>query len=336
MSWAGDAQRDLELEEFRDWKVDEAVLNDLGRLANVLYIRQYIGPGAAKLTQNELGSRIDDGLVEYLYLNLRYLRLRGGDVEDFQSFMRGIDGCRSESPALMAFRESQLRDEGLPLASDLYFNFAMWHINQRSIPRARRRKRRPLTEGGRQFVRVKLRPFMDPSVGETDWNIEVATSQKADSWLRDPSSHKLLRLIYFAKRSPVDWDTLKKISENFEVTGQERHPLLLHWYSQRAEGLRPRPAEGPAPRHRRGMLGDKLRNNEIKHTVNLLYEVGFFKSHVHRAVAKHFSFSPEFIRDIGGDPYFTVDELREDAMKRLEPNFHSHVYGPGSDFTPSG
>ena len=77
------------------------------------------------------------------------------------------------------------------------------------------------------------------------------------------------------------------------------------------------------------MLGDKLRNNEIKHIVDLLYEVGFFKSHVHRAVAKHFSFSPESIRDIGGDPYVTVDQLREDAMKRMEPDLHSHVYGAG-------
>ena len=99
LSWAGDALRELELEESRDWKVDEAVLDDLGKLANVLYIRQYIGPGAAKLTPNELGSRVDDGLVEYLYLNLRNRRLRGGDVEYLQSFMRGIDGYRREMPS---------------------------------------------------------------------------------------------------------------------------------------------------------------------------------------------------------------------------------------------
>ena len=336
MSWAGDALRELELEESRDWKVDEAVLDDLGKLANVLYIRQYIGPGAAKLTPNELGSRIDDGLVEYLYLNLRNLRLRGGDVEYLQSFMRGIDGYRRENPALIAYRESQLRDKGLPLASDLYFDLAMWQIEQRSIPRSRRRKRRPLTEEGRQFLRVKLDPFMVLSVGDIDWNMHAATSQRADAYFRDPSARKLLRLIFYAKWSPVDYDTLKKISWKCKITGQERHPLLLHWDSQRAEGLRPRPVEGPAPRHRRGMSGDKLRNNEIKHTVDLLYEVGFFKSHVHEAVAKHFSFSPESIRDIAGNPYFTVDELQEDAMKRLEPNFHSRVYGPGSDFTPSG
>lgn len=329
MSWAGDALRELELEESRDWKVDEAVLDDLGRLANVLYIRQYIGPGAAKLTPNELGSRVDDGLVEYLYLNLRNRRLRGGDVEDLQSFMRGIDGYRRECPALIAYRESQLGDKGLPLASDLYFDLAMWQIEQRSIPRARRRKRRPLTEEGRQFVRVKLRSFMVPSVGGTDWNIEVVTSQWADAYFRDPSARRLLRLIYYAKWSPVDYDTLKKISWKCNVTGQERHPLLLHWDSQRAEGLIRRPDEAPVPRHRRGMLGDKLRNNEIKHIVDLLYEVGFFKSHVHRAVAKHFSFSPESIRDIGGDPYVTVDQLREDAMKRMEPDLHSHVYGAG-------
>ena len=335
MSWTGDALRNLELGTFRDWKDDEAVLDALGGLAKVLYIRQYIGPDAAILASDELGRRIDDGLVEYLYLNLRYLRLRTGNVEDSQSFMSGIDRCRRESPALIAYRESQLRDKGLPLASDLYYDLAKRQIEQRSIPRARRRKRRPLTEGGRQFVRVKLDPFMDSSVGDIDWNIHAVTRRRADAYFRDPSARKLLRLIYFSKWSPVDYDTLKKISWKCKVTGQEPHPLLLHWDSQRAEGLLRRPDEAPVPRHRRGTLGNKLRNNEIKHIVDLLYEVGFFKKHVHRVVYVHFHFAPESISDIGGDPYVTVDELREDAMKRMEPDLHSHVYGLGSDFTPS-
>ena len=44
------------------------------------YIRQYIAVLEPRnWTPNELGSRVDDGLVEYLYLNLRNRRLRGGD-----------------------------------------------------------------------------------------------------------------------------------------------------------------------------------------------------------------------------------------------------------------
>ena len=184
-------------------------------------------------------------------------------------------------------------------------------------------------------MRIRLRGVMKESFAENDWEIESFTRQRADGWLRNPSTLELRKVFVDSKRSAAAWDTLKWIIEKLADAGEALPPLLLRWDSERAKGLRPRPNAGPKTRYGRGTLGVKLRNNEIRHTAILLNEVGFFKSAVHMAVAEEFDFTWSSIRDICGKIHLTYDQLGEDAMKRIEPNYYAHLYRSDSEPSPS-
>ena len=96
-----------------------------------------------------------------------------------------------------------------------------------------------------------------------------------------------------------------------------------------------RPDEGPAPRHRPPKLGYKLRNNEIRHTVDMLALVGMPKTACYDAVAEAVNLEGITIERICREPYWKFDDLGEDAMKRLEPSYYAFLYGPESDAGPS-
>ena len=64
MSWGGIAQLLVGLQIFRN----EDVKVELGKLGNVPFLRRYMKPGAEKLSPEDLGRRIDDGLVEYTWI----------------------------------------------------------------------------------------------------------------------------------------------------------------------------------------------------------------------------------------------------------------------------
>ena len=335
MSWRGLALMLMALEIVGEWEVHEDVRAGLGKLANLMFLCRYVRPGAEKLTPVELGKRLDDGLVEFIHLNIPDPKLRGAGVEESQSVMREIENGRRESPALKAFEAASLRDEGLPLASGIYFNLANGYIQHRFGQGSRKKRRRPFTEEGRRFVRIQLHDVMKESFAENDWEIGSLTRQRADGWLRNPSTVELLKLVVDSRRSAAAWDTLKWIIEKLADAGEALPPLLLRWDSERTKGLLPRPDAGPKTRYGRGTLGIKLRNNEIRHTAILLNEVGFFKSAVHMAVAEEFGFTWSSIRDICGKIHLTYDQLGEDAMKRIEPNFYADLYKPGSESSPS-
>ena len=48
---------------------------DLGKLGEVVFLGRYMRPGDEKLAPEELGRRIDDGLVEYIRCNSRRSRV---------------------------------------------------------------------------------------------------------------------------------------------------------------------------------------------------------------------------------------------------------------------
>ena len=88
---------------------------------------------------------------------------------------------------------------------------------------------------------------------------------------------------------------------------------------------------GPAPRHRPQTLGYKLRNNEIRHTVRLLAQVGIPKTVGCHAVAAAFYFSQRTILEIFRQPHWTIADLADVARKRLEPSFHAYLHAPDSE-----
>ena len=319
----------------------------LGKLGEVVFLKRYMRPGAKDLTPEGLGRHIDDALVEYTYLKLPDPKLGEVRAEDFNSAMVEIEEGRRENPALRAFGARLWRDEGLPLASDTYLYLARRHIRRLTNIGTQYQKRLPSPGESCQFARAALDPFIRKPFSGTDWEIKRFTRIEADRWLRNPSLYKLFKLVIDSKKSAVAFDILQLITRGLDDAIEERPALLLHWNFEVASGQRTRPAEGHGPRHRHKTLGYMLRDNEIRHTVRLLEAVGCTKTAGYKAVAEAFKIARELhfpeavklsestIRGICDKPFSTIPELQVHAMERIEPDFHSHLNGPGSSFSPS-
>ena len=106
--------------------------------------------------------------------------------------------------------------------------------------------------------------------------------------------------------------------------GEEPPEELLSWSIGANYGSLKRPDGGSAPRNRPRKLGYMLRDNEIRHTVDLLYQVGVPKNAGRTAVAEVLHLAESRIQQICREPYWHTLELKEHAMKRLEP-YAPHV-----------
>ena len=74
-----------------------------------------------------------------------------------------------------------------------------------------------------------------------------------------------------------------------------------------------------------------LRNNEIRHVVDLLAQVGMKEADRYEAVAKGTGLEPLTVSRICRKPDTTIFDLGEEAMKRLEPSFYAYLYDSDSD-----
>ena len=326
---------------------DEEVKVDLGKLGNIRFLKRYMLPGAEKLSPEALGRKIDDGLVEFIRVKIWETKLGEGGIEKFNSAMSEIEEGISENAALRAFEatlwsggggdedEEYEEEESLPLASNTYLSLARRHIRRWANQGSRDGQRLPSIEEGRLFARVQLDLFMRASFRKTDWEIQKFTKIRADRWLRNRNLYELYKHIRDSKRSPLAWDTLRLISKSIAEAREHRPELLLSWNFEVNTGLRPRPDEGSGGEGRPPRMGYKLRDNEIRHAVKSLEDVGLTKTGSCRAVARAFKTPESTIRNICQRPYSTIDELGEDAMKRLEPNFYSLSDEPGSSSSPT-
>ena len=300
---------------------------DLGKLGEIDFLKAYSRPEATLLTPEKLGRHIDDGLVECIRFELWGLEAGVTDVERFKSKMDAIEEGIKAHPALFAFKMSLWKEkEGeVPLPSAKYLELASRHIRYGA-------KSVPSIEEGSQIARVLLAPFMNSARWETDWDRERYVRVQAVSWLGSRDLADLRYYILASELSPVAWDTLKAICQHLVTRGEEDVPReLLMWNLWADYGLRQRPAEVPAPRHRPPALGYILRNNEIRHTVDLLARVGMPKTDGCRAVAEATHLGRTYVPRIYRQPYATFADRGMDAMKRLEPSLYAFLYGPGSD-----
>ena len=253
---------------------------DLGKLGEVkflnAYLKAYMRPGAERLAPEKLGRRIDDGLVECIWLAVWRLEGGGTGAKEFESTMDTIEEGIKAHPALLAFEMSLPKgEEGVrpPLPSGKYLELA------------RRRVRHGAKKG--PSARVLLAPFMNEARWETDWDRERIVRGQAVDWLGGCDLAELRYYILASDLSPVAWDTLKAICQQLAARGEEDIPRdLLMWNLWADYGLYQRPAEVPAPRPRLRKLGYILRDNEIRHTVDLLIQVGMPKTAACQAVAK--------------------------------------------------
>ena len=307
---------------------------ELGKLGEILFLRRYMSPEDERLDAEELGRRIDDGLVEYIGMHLFPVDDEEIDTDLFWSKVPQVEEGMRENLSLKAFAATLWKEKKIPLASETYLRLAKRHV-------LHGKRRAPSTEEGRQLVSVLLGPVRDPASWEIDWDIESFAATNADAWLNRPAPGKLQELLHTAKESPLAWDTLILVCKKLAERGEEGIPYpLLQWYFMASQGLLKRPQEGHVS-HRPAKLGYKLRDNEIRHVVDLLQLVGMSKTAACSAVEKGFTrsegtkevtlLSERTIQAICQKRYSTFEEFREDAMKAIEPRYYLHLSGAEPD-----
>ena len=310
MTWQG---RELAIWRFFD-QPDKNMDVESSEMRKAIGLGWNVRTGDERMAAEELGRCIDDCLVEIIGSQLRLLKKGYFSIEVFESRMRKFEKGMKEDPDLKAFAATLQRPEELPLASETYLDLARRHaLFDRRPP--------PSIEEGRRFALVLLDDVMIEEKWEFDWDRPNLADRLADAWLdrRDPA--ELWRLIHDSEESPVSWDALKLICRELAARGEEYPPLeLLLWYFRATQGHPGRPDEAPTPRHRPRKRGYKLRNNEIRNTVDLLALVGMTKTDAHCAVAEAFHLSEITISRICQEPYSTLEEFEEDAMNRVEPS----------------
>ena len=79
---------------------------DLGKLGELKLLKAYMRPGAELLAPEELGRRIDDGLVECISFALWRLERAATSTEEFESTMDTIEEGIKTHQALNAFAMS--------------------------------------------------------------------------------------------------------------------------------------------------------------------------------------------------------------------------------------
>ena len=337
MSWI---RRELANERYwsePDWQVDV----ESSEMREEIGLRYYLDPGDEKLAPEELGRRIDDCLVEYINTSLQRLKgrviSRAGEediiikrditIEEFESRRRKIDEGMKEAPALQAFEGTEKRGEKLPLASRTYLELARRHALYGGKPP-------PSSENGRRFALVLLDHIREPDSWDIDWDRQSVIECLADAWLDSRDLGELEELIQNSFESSLAWDILCSNSQQVVITGEELPKEHLLWYVEATNGHPKRPDERPAPRNRPKKLGYMIRNNEIRHTVELLALVGMEETACHEAVGEPFFFKPSTIQGICRQPSWGIRDLAEHAIERLDPSFYLSPYEIWLRFRP--
>ncbi len=314
---------------------DEHRRIELGSLAQVAFLRRYMSSVDQNATPEEQGGYIDHGLVEYIRMQLSALKASGISIGEFHSKMAQIEEGMRENSALRAFAATLWQMDGAPLASETYLRLAKRH--------AMHGKRRPPSpKEGRRFTNALLASFKNEALSETDWDESAYTKFMADSWLDSRDPHELEILIEDSEESAVIYDVLQLICNKLadglageSAGGPDNEPEeclpyeLLEWHFLASHGYVERPGDAPDPRHRPRKLGYKLRNNEFRHNVDLLVEVGMSRTAACQALADAFKLGLSTIQRVSRTPYSTVDELLLDALKRIHPSYYSFPYEPG-------
>ena len=300
--------------------------------------------GDERMTPEELGRRIDDCLVEWISLGHHYLDNGYISLEDFEGPMRWIEEGMIEDADLRAFAATLERRSGLQPASETYLELTKREVLCGGKPR-------PSFKKGLQFASVLLADFIDQENWQIDWDGGIFTRLLVATWLNGREPSKLQRLIDNSGRSPTVWDALQQLCKALADRAEVPPDELMGWSFEATHGSLKRPDPDPAPRNRprklvptnssprymftsltprarpqnnsanlrHQVLGYMLRDNEIRHTVDLLFQVGMPKNAGRTVVAEVLHLAESRIQQICREPYWTYFELREHAMKRLDP-----------------
>ena len=323
MSWI-----DIELAKWRyGHKRPYQVNVEWTEFRELIPLRWYLGYGDEHLTAEELGATIDDCVVEFTgRLHLCFVQEQIG-IDDFKWFLNEVEKGVLEDTELKAFKLT-LHDAELRLTSEVYVDLIKRHALGCGMSA-------PTIDDGCQFARVFLARFMRQEEFDVDWDIREYSRFSADHWWRNPYAIDHRVLIQNSLFSAEDWDTLMLICSDAAKKRRMLPPSILYWYLLASHGNLNRPDEGLVPRKRPDKFGVKLRNNEFRHAVKLLEQVGMPWNVACKAMAIEMHYAEPTIRRICRKPYTSLEELRRDGQKRFEPALYSLMYGPDSDSDPT-
>ena len=247
---------------------DEEEAFEMSEMREEIGLRWHIQPGNEQMGIEELGAHVDDRLVEYISDHLLALEEKAIGIEEFKATMNKIEEGMREDPALKAFTVTLWRNDELPPASTTYLYLARRRALYGGKPP-------PSFDEGSQFARVLLAGDMDPDSWENDVTIGWLSRDMAGRWLSSRDSDQLQDLVRGSEEYPFIWDALKLICKELADGGEEDLPYaLLKWRFDATYERLERPKERSALSNRPNKWGYKLRNEHIRHTVELLSQVG--------------------------------------------------------------
>ena len=314
---------------------DEEEAFEMSEMREEIGLRWHIQPGNEQMGIEELGAHVDDRLVEYISDHLLALEEKAIGIEEFKATMNKIEEGMREDPALKAFTVTLWRNDELPPASTTYLYLARRRALYGGKPP-------PSFDEGSQFARVLLAGDMDPDSWENDVTIGWLSRDMAGRWLSSRDSDQLQDLVRGSEEYPFIWDALKLICKELADGGEEDLPYaLLKWFFEAADGRLERPKERPAPEAADGRLerpkersapsnrpnkwGYKLRNEHIRHTVELLSQVGMPETGGADSgcyvVASEMHLSVTYIENLcmtpAQKPALTLADFIEDGLERF-------------------
>ncbi len=311
---------------------------ELSKLGHIAFLRRYIAPHANMFGRVGSGRRIDEGLVEFLGCVIQEAKRGIVKYEEVTSILQELEEGMEEVPALASYKEFLRKHKEVPLASETYLTLAKRHVNREFSLGVTRSRRLPSGNETREFARAVLFPFMIVKFWDMDWSREGSDRIRADSWLQERDQEYLSLLIEESRLSWVDWDALILILQDLQARCEVNPKALLAWSAEAISCVRKRPEQGPAPRHRRRKVGYTIRDNEIRHCVQLLKAVGANRETACGAVEEAFPIDPvkqekkktltaERLMHICAKPSTTLGELGMDITKFVEPKLYEHWHG---------
>ncbi len=307
---------------------------EASKMREEIGLRWFLGYGDEQLAPKELGTIVDDCLVE----NIRDLLIdfEQGEVglERFKCAVRLIEEGVKDDPDLKAYATAPQKDKNLPLASETFLELA----ERRAVCRGKPPD--PSKEAPR-LAGALLGIVWNADWDAYDWDLRTYSRFCATLWLHDRNPYELLIYIFQAHWNPAAWDTLMLICEYEVQRGMgeiiQLPDNLLRWHVAASFGYPERPGVAPKPPGPPTTHGKKHRDNEIRHAVDLLRQVGVRKMAAYDAVARAVHLEAGSVRNICGKPYWTLRDIRLDIEGRFMPPKQALMSGPvtGSDSTSS-
>ncbi len=328
MSWLGKENARLNLTD-PHYGPRVSVDFETNWLRKTIHLNLYMRPGEEDMDGERLGRRIDNCLVEFIAFLLVSLREEKLPIEAVKEIMEKVEVGMREDPALQAYAVTLMRDRELPLSSEIYLDLARRHALYGGKPA-------PTPDEGLRFVSVILARVMKKENWKLNLDIIIERTARnmADFYLyfRDPGT--LRSFIRDSEVSPIIWDALMLICKDL-VKGGEEHNIpvdLSQWHIGAIYGRPGRPDVAKASGPRPTSYDLKIRDNEIRHYVDLLVLAGMPERMACNAIADAFEFSRKRINDINEQTHWTMEELVEDGGQRLARHLKSL---PSSDSEPS-